>query len=156
MMEDCATTMTAPQGCIDNKVVIEHFMEALKNKVGADRYRMWFQHGVDYALVKKTTNSNASDPEERRSVEGHCVVDSDQVNAEAMLVSIRGQFALDRLRNHYLGELRGAACQAAGRRLDVLFALHEVRTHQVDLPLGNLDQQPIGKRFIRFQSWAGK
>ena len=113
MMEDCATTMTAPQGCIDNKVVIEHFMEALKNKVGADRYRMWFQHGVDSALVKKTTNSNASDPEERRSVEGYCVVDSDQVNAEAMLVSIRGQFALDRLRNHYLGELRGAACQAA-------------------------------------------
>ncbi len=143
MMEDCATTMTAPQGCIDNKVVIEHFMEALKNKVGADRYRMWFQHGVDYALVKKATTSIVSEPQERRSVEGHCVVDSDQVNAEAILVSIRGQFALDRLRNHYLGELRGAACQAAGRRLDILFALHEVRTHQVDLPLGNLDQQPI-------------
>ncbi len=47
MMEDCATSMSAPHGCNDDTAVVESFKEALIGRVGVDRYRMWFSHGVD-------------------------------------------------------------------------------------------------------------
>ena len=129
-MEDCATDMSAPQGCTDNKAVIGIFKEALKEKVGADRFRMWFHHVVDVALVSGEPATVASNIED-----GYVRVESTS-EANAVLISVRGQFALDRLRNNYLGELRGAACQSVGRRVDVLFTLHDSKAQQVDLPFG--------------------
>ncbi len=56
MMEDCATSMSAPQGCTDDMAVVESFKEALKGRVGADRYRMWFTHGVGFAVQSRSAS----------------------------------------------------------------------------------------------------
>jgi chromosomal replication initiator protein len=143
MMEDCATDMSAPQGCTDNKAVIGIFKEALKEKVGADRFRMWFHHVVDVALVSGEPATVASNIED-----GYVRVESTS-EANAVLISVRGQFALDRLRNNYLGELRGAACQSFGRRVDVLFTLHDSKAHQVDLPFGLGEETDVSEQTTR-------
>ena len=139
MMEDCATTMSAPQGCTDNRAVIGIFMEALKAKVGAERYRMWFNDGVEYALVSRPDWSPSTTQPPGVLSSGDSEIQDRQTSdppQDSIQVSVRGQFALDRLRNHFLAELRGAASQALGRRTEVVFALNEKKAHQVDLPLG--------------------
>jgi hypothetical protein len=93
MMEDCATRMFVPHGCNDDTAVVESFKEALKQRVGADRFQMWFTHGVDFTVG----NRPDTDP-----------------NESVVLVRVRGQFALDRIQNHWIRELRGAAMQALG------------------------------------------
>ncbi len=144
MMEDCATVMSALQGCNDDKAVVETFMEALKGKVGADRYRMWFNRGVEFKLISSTrpvvsnalTPQSTKTPEQNHTLKPETLTDKSAWVAEkSLLVSVRGQFALDRLQNHFLSELRGAAMQAYGGRIDVLFELDETQAHQVDLPL---------------------
>jgi chromosomal replication initiator protein len=116
MMEDCATSMSASQGCIDDKVVVESFKEALKGRIGEDRYRMWFAHGVEFEFA-------ADDGPV--SVGGR----------SQLLVLVRGQFALDRLRQHFLQELRGAAMQACGQRVEVQLTLNQPPAQQPELPL---------------------
>ena len=60
MMEDCATSMSAPQGCNDDMGVVESFKEALKGRVGADRFRMWFTHGIEFSLQAQTDSIDLS------------------------------------------------------------------------------------------------
>ncbi len=120
MMEDYATRMSLSHGCNDDMDVVESFKEALKQRVGADRYRMWFTHGVDFAV----TANQAS--------EGH------QAHAIVML-RVRGQFALDRIKNNLLRELRGAAMQACGSA-EIEFCLDQPVARQSDLPLPDLSE----------------
>ncbi len=56
-----------------------------------------------------------------------------------LIVSVRGQFALDRLRKNFLSEIRGAAMQACGSRMDVQLCLDEPAAQQVPLPLMDKD-----------------
>ena len=131
--------MSAPQGCTDNRAVIGIFMEALKAKVGAERYRMWFNDGVEYALVSRPDRSPSTTQPPGVLSSGDSEIQDRQTSdptQDSIQVSVRGQFALDRLRNHFLAELRGAASQALGRRTEVVFALNEKKAHQVNLPLG--------------------
>ena len=104
MKEDCANGMSAPHGCTDDTAVVETFKEALKQRIGADRFRMWFQNGVEFSVV---------DRDDARP--GH----------RDLLVSVRGQFALDRMRQNFLRELRGAAAQAGGGEMGVRVAIAE-------------------------------
>ena len=138
MMEDCATSMSAPHGCNDDKVVIESFKEALTGRVGAERFRMWFTHGVTITVdaavdpdVTMDTNAAANAAEDSAD---------DQVNQGSrherqITLSIRGQFALDRLRQNFLREMRGAAMQACGDRTEIVLRLDEPTATQANLPL---------------------
>ena len=154
MMEDCATVMSAPQGCTDDKAVVGNFMEALKDKVGADRYRMWFSDGVEYTLVDPNALDTGSIPDsDHETSDGHVVSgdqfvgnDAGQNEQGTIQISVRGKFALERLQNHYLAAIRGAACQAFGRRTDVVFRLIETKAHQVDLPFASSEQCDKGNR----------
>ena len=148
MMEDCATVMSAPQGCTDDKAVVGIFMEALKDKVGADRYRMWFSEVVEYTLVDQTASD--ADPNcdhtrvDSQSGEPELTGQLGQNDSGTILISVRGKFALERLQNHYLPAIRGAACQAMGRRVEVAFQLVETKAHQVELPFASSEETESG------------
>ncbi len=123
MMEDCATRMSVPHGCNDDTDVVESFKEALKQRVGAERYQMWFTHGVDFMVHT-----------DQRSA------DSDTFNQQPdaiVTVKVRGQFALDRIKNNLLRELRGAAMQAYGSA-EVALCLDQPVVVQAELPLPGL------------------
>ena len=133
MMEDCATSMSAPHGCTDDTAVIESFKEALTGRVGAERFRMWFTHGVTIAVDAGLSDLEADDSSEQASS-----VDATALPAEQqrrIILSIRGQFALDRLRQNFLREMRGAAMQACGVRTEVVLRLDEPVATQAQLPL---------------------
>jgi chromosomal replication initiator protein len=127
MMEDCATRMLVPHGCNDDTAVVESFKEALKQRVGTDRFQMWFTHGVDFSVG----NRPHTDPSER-----------------VVLVRVRGQFALDRIQNHWIRELRGAAMQAFGAA-DVELCLDQPVARQSDLPLPGLEEQKAAVKLAR-------
>ena len=122
MMEDCASRMSASQGCTDDKAVIEIFKEALKQRVGQDVYQAWFSAGVSFRI------GDASDIEK-----------SSGIAAGHLIAEIRGQFALDRLARNYTRELRGAAMQAFGRAMEVRLVL-AAPPQQVALPIDDLNQ----------------
>ena len=133
MMEDCATSMSAPHGCTGDTAVIESFKEALTGRVGAERFRMWFTHGVTIAVDAGLSDLEADDSSEQASS-----VDATALPAEQqrrIILSIRGQFALDRLRQNFLREMRGAAMQACGVRTEVVLRLDEPVATQAQLPL---------------------
>ena len=132
MMEDCATSMSAPQGCTDNKAVVDSFKEALKGRVGADRYRMWFTHGVSFSVqsvqrIDREVVAGSSDDD--------CDGSAPLGDHPTLIVSVRGQFAMDRLKKHFLSEIRGAAMQACGAPAEVRLSLEEPEARQVQLPL---------------------
>jgi chromosomal replication initiator protein len=118
MREDCATSMSASHGCNDDTEVVRSLKEALKQRVGADRYQMWFSQGVDF------------------SIDSQNCADANGINRSTVFLRVRGQFALDRLRKNFLREIRGAAMQASGSSMDVEFCLDEPPAEQAELPLG--------------------
>ena len=123
MMEDCATRMSVPHGSNDDKDVVETFKEALKQRVGVERYQMWFTHGVDFVVH---TEQNLADSDS-------CGQQPDAI----VMVKVRGQFALDRIKNNLLRELRGAAMQACGSA-EVALCLDQPVVVQSELPLPGL------------------
>ena len=64
-MEDCATSMSAPHGCTDDTAVIASFREALTERVGAERFRMWFTHGVTMTVEAGLSDLEAGEPAEQ-------------------------------------------------------------------------------------------
>jgi chromosomal replication initiator protein len=123
MMEHCATRMPAPHGCNDDKAVVDTFKEALKQRIGADRYQMWFAHGVEFLIESER-------------------LDEQTLHSGVLVVLVRGQFALERLRKNFLQELRGAAMQARGEHIDVQIRLNEQPAEQVELPLSEATVHP--------------
>ncbi len=113
--------MSAPHGCNENMEVVELFKEALKQRIGADRFRMWFSHGVTFT------------PDGRASADG-----SSPASPQRMVVQVHGQFALDRLRTNFLRELRAAAVQACGSQGNVRLELDHTEAVQAELPLDQL------------------
>ncbi|WP_442509817.1 DnaA ATPase domain-containing protein [Novipirellula sp. SH528] len=144
MKEDCATGMSAPHGCIDDKVVVETFKEALKERIGADRFRMWFTHGVAFA-VQATPALNADDGnivaqgvsqnEGSNPSPSSVAMTSTLPSSTRLVVLVSGQFALDRLRQNFLQQIRAAAAQACGSTLAVAIELGRPEPTQVELPL---------------------
>lgn len=98
--------------------VVENFKEALKQRVGAERYQMWFTHGIEFEIDSAGTATES-------------MVVSDAV----MIVRVRGQFALDRLKKNFLRELRGAAMQVCGASTNVELCLDAPPAAQAELPL---------------------
>lgn len=133
MMEDCATSMSAPHGCTDDTAVIESFKEALTGRVGAERFRMWFTHGVMIAFDAGPSEEATVDAAAEASPADAPDLPSEQ--QRRITLSIRGQFALDRLRQNFIREMRGAAMQACGVRTEVVLRLDEPAATQAQLPL---------------------
>jgi len=117
MKEDCATDMSASHGCIEDKAVIEKFKDALKERIGADRFRLWFHHGVSISV-------------ENLSVEN-------ETQAERIVILVSGQFALDRMRQNFMQPIRAAAAQVYGSTLGVSLELARCEAVQPNLPLGD-------------------
>ena len=152
MMEDCATSMSAPHGCTDDKAVIESFKDALKGRIGAERFRMWFANGVTITVSNQASGNGAGNTTHAASTE-NASNDSptEPIQGEYQVtLAIRGQFALDRLRQNFIRELRGAAMQAFGGRTDIILRLDEPAATQAELPLSDgdnnneLDGKPTG------------
>ncbi|MCH1441657.1 MAG: hypothetical protein L7W43_18485, partial [Rubripirellula sp.] len=125
--------MSAPHGCNDDTAVIESFKEALTGRVGAERFRMWFTHGVTIAVDSGVDLGELTDSETQTFP-----VDSTGPSLEQtrrITLSIRGQFALDRLRQNFIREMRGAAMQACGVRTEIVLRLDEPAATQAQLPL---------------------
>ncbi len=123
MKEDCASSMSAQHGCNDDKAVVESFKEALKQRIGVDHFRMWFSQGVTFTLDRKSLD-----------------VPSAASNENRLILNVRGQFALDRLRKNFMREMRAAAMQASGERACIQLELESSEAIQAQLPL---DQHPI-------------
>ncbi len=142
MKEDRATGMSASHGCTDEMAVVESFKEALKQRVGMDRFRMWFTHGVSFAFDSETTRGEAAIDGEVKSGEAAILKAATELAdipttlpRRAVVVRVRGAFALDRLKKNYLRELRGAAMAACGASLDVRFVLENEPAVQASLLL---------------------
>ena len=141
MMEDCATSMSAPHGCTDDKAVIESFKDALKGRIGAERFRMWFANGVTITVSNQASGNGAGNTTHAASTE-NASNDSpaEPIQGEYQVtLAIRGQFALDRLRQNFIREIRGAAMQAFGGRTDIILRLDEPAATQAELPLSDGD-----------------
>lgn len=123
MKEDCATGMSVPHGCNDGKDVVELFKEALEQRIGNDRFRMWFGHGVSFEISDKADAAQA---------------DTGSVATGQVVVRVRGQFALDRLRKNFLSELRGAAMVACGSTTNVAIELAAAPAAQTTLPIDGI------------------
>lgn len=160
-MEDCATSMSASQGCIDDKAVVEFersFRDALKGRIGEDRYRMWFSQGVDFEfdrdveadaqcdlLDKAIRECDARSEVENQITDNSCAIDDPRdVTAtptgsiQRVRVRVRGQFALDRIRQHFMAPLRGAAMHVCGQPIEVDLQLVQSPASQSTLPLGDV------------------
>ncbi|TWT79777.1 Chromosomal replication initiator protein DnaA [Planctomycetes bacterium CA13] len=160
MKEDCATVMSASQGCIDDTAVVEKFKEALKERIGADRFQMWFHHGVSFSL--QSASSAAMESEAPPSPTSTCMVESAVTSDTAVtmdsavtletdgtsaleyshdespsriVVLVSGQFALDRLKQNFMQPIRAAAAQVFGTSLGVALELQHQQAVQSELPL---------------------
>ena len=121
--------MSQPQGCNDDSDVIERFTEALKQRVGGERFQIWFS-GINFECFRGT---------EGKAGDG-------RGDAELSIVAIAGgQFAADRLSKHYLSEMRGAAAAACGKTTSVRVQIDTRPVKQVELPL-EADDEPSPMR----------
>lgn len=84
MREGCATGMPTPQSSGDKDVAYE-IKDALSRRMGADRFRMWFGHGVRF-----------------------------ESQPDGLTVWVDGAFALERLRSRHLADLQAAADAVIG------------------------------------------
>ncbi|MEM6688496.1 MAG: DnaA/Hda family protein [Planctomycetota bacterium] len=103
--------MCRATGCSDDLDVVGKFTEALKQRIGEDRFRMWFRHGIQFAWEPATDSEPA-----------------------IIIVEVAGQFALERLQKNFASQLRGAATQAGGLNTQLNLRLGEIpKTQPVDL-----------------------
>ncbi|TWU41587.1 Chromosomal replication initiator protein DnaA [Novipirellula aureliae] len=132
MKEDCATDMSASQGCIEDKAVIEKFKDALKERIGADRFRLWFHHGVSILVEGDTVEGDTVEA----SVGGEPANPFDTPSGRIVIL-VSGQFALDRMRQNFMQPIRAAAAQVYGSTHRVALELERKDAVQPNLPLGD-------------------
>lgn len=130
MMEDCASSMSAKHGCTDDKAVVGNFKEALKQRLGEEIFNAWFVNGLTFQFVN----------EQNTAVPNQVGTNALKLTGGRIIVSVRGQFALERLRRNFIREMRGAAMQACGQGIEVELQLAAQPT-QPELPLGQLQPQ---------------
>lgn len=92
--------MSSTQGSIETQEAIERFADALRQRIGTDRFRLWFTHGIEFDLEW------AGD--EAIGDEG-----SDNA-AEVIVLRVSGPFAADRIAKNFTADLRAASAMALG------------------------------------------
>ena len=145
MMEDCATRMSVPHGCNNDMAVVDSFKEALKQRIGAERYQMWFAQGVDFAIemdsVEEDASSEASGSDKASGSKASGSNGQAKLRNGSLFIRVHGQFALERIRNNFMPELRGAAMQACDTNLDVQLVVDEPPATQGTLPLSDEEDE---------------
>jgi len=133
--------MSASQGSIETQEAIGHFAEALRQRIGADRYRLWFTHGVRFEIAgtasavdeasgrvgeKTEATDNASDARRHDDAEAVASAGCDR----QIRIVMTGPFAAARIGKNFASEMRAAAIAAlgdgAGYRIEV-DSVEEVR-----------------------------
>ncbi|MCS7470499.1 DnaA/Hda family protein [Stieleria sp. ICT_E10.1] len=112
--------MSTPHGCTDDSDVIATFKEALKQRVGHERFQIWFS-GVRFVLEVADPVAGSVEP------------------SRSIVAVAAGQFAADRLSNHYLAAMRGAAASACGASTTVRVHVEDRPKHQAELPFAEGD-----------------
>ncbi|MBB3210576.1 chromosomal replication initiator protein [Rhodopirellula rubra] len=85
--------MSSTQGSIETQEAIERFADALRQRIGADRFRLWFTHGIRFDVEQ-----------------------SEDDDAEVIVLLVSGPFAADRITKNFTTELRAASVMALGDR----------------------------------------
>ncbi|MFG0290244.1 MAG: DnaA ATPase domain-containing protein [Rhodopirellula sp. JB044] len=84
--------MSSTQGSIETQEAIERFADALRQRIGADRFRLWFTHGIEFD------------------------VEYSDDDGDVLVLLVSGPFAADRITKNFTTELRAAAMTALGDR----------------------------------------
>ena len=129
MMEDCATGMSVWHGCNNESEVVATLMEVLKQRIGEEPFQMWFAQGVSFSLEPSVASQTLADETTESASASSSLTDG------ALTVRVRGQFALERVRDNFLAELRGSAMQVVGKPLEIRFVLDSPPAKQAPLPL---------------------
>lgn len=91
--------MSSTQGSIETQEAIGRFTDALQQRIGTDRFRLWFTHGIRFDLENN----------------------GDEI---ILLVAVTSRFAADRIAKNFTIDLRASAVSAFGDlaryRLDVV------------------------------------
>ncbi|MCM2370050.1 DnaA/Hda family protein [Aporhodopirellula aestuarii] len=82
--------MSSTQGSIETQEAIERFADALRQRIGTDRFRLWFTHGIRFDVEHSD--------------------DGDEV----IVLQVSGPFAADRISKNFTTELRAASVMALG------------------------------------------
>ncbi|TWU15112.1 DnaA/Hda family protein [Allorhodopirellula heiligendammensis] len=91
--------MSSTQGSIETQEAIERFADALRQRIGTDRFRLWFTHGIEFDLEASHDESG----------------DEVAVDADAVIVlRVSGPFAADRIAKNFTADLRAASAMALG------------------------------------------
>ena len=142
MTEDCAISMSTEHGFREERDVnvVQSFRDALKQRVGDDAFQAWFSQGVTFAIDAdgEPAVHDDVDPladEQAVPADREPVARSAGEHGTKLVVRVRGQFALDRVRNKYMQEIRAAAYQACRCHVGVRVALDAAAPVQTDLPL---------------------
>ncbi|MEM6365721.1 MAG: DnaA/Hda family protein, partial [Planctomycetota bacterium] len=107
--------MSASQGSNHAQEAVGLFTEALRGRIGADRFRLWFTHGVTF---EPRTHDDA---------------------AAVMTVWASGPFAAQRIAKHFHSELRAAAMIALGEAAS--FRIEHREHESADTPSESEDRQ---------------
>lgn len=122
MMEDCAPGMSISHGCTDDSDVIEIFKEALKQRVGEERFQIWFS-AVRFEFAVADSAADSTD----------CQTPINP-GARSIVAFAHGKFAAERLAKDYLSAMRGAAASACGQTTHVRIDVDATPARQVQLP----------------------
>jgi len=93
--------MSSTQGSIETQEAIERFADALRQRIGTDRFRLWFTHGIRFDLECSTDD-------------GGSVPTSDEGAGDVIVLRVSGSFAADRISKNFTVELRAAALAVLG------------------------------------------
>jgi len=83
--------MSSTQGSIETQEAIGRFTDALRQRIGTDRFRLWFTHGIRF-------DREASD------------------GSDAIVLEVSGPFAADRIAKNFTSDLRASVITALGDR----------------------------------------
>ncbi|MEM9585904.1 MAG: DnaA/Hda family protein [Planctomycetota bacterium] len=133
--------MSASHGCNDDKAVIDTFKEALQQRIGIDRYQLWFGRGVQFSVVNLGTvqGREITDVTDKPHASGSF----GSATRQRLDVCVEAAFAAERLKKNFLRELRGAAMQAIGVATDVAVTVRSQPIARIDAdPSGGINSQP--------------
>ncbi len=88
-----ATGMSSTQGSIETQEAIARFADALRQRIGTDRFRLWFTHGITFEVESAEE-------------------DIDQL--PTLVVRVSGPFAAERIAKNFTADLRASSIMALG------------------------------------------
>jgi chromosomal replication initiator protein len=85
--------MSSTQGSIETQEAIAKFADALRQRIGTDRFRLWFTHGVTFEVES---------------------ADEDIDQLPTLVIRVSGPFAAERIAKNFTADLRASSIMALG------------------------------------------